>query len=151
MLFAQPNRPFCLFFLKNPKTDTFALQISPRKWQNIWVKRSLGQKKTFFPEKWGPPTKISAQEVWTKLGQLQLMCPNVARTYVAWPISSWWLASVKDGPRNLPLKLGQNLFSKSWDIPNMDKCCQENVAWTNVIMTRGSHEPTFKIWSKSGQ
>ena len=35
----------------------------------------------------------------------------------------WQLASVKVCPRILPLKFGQNWFSKSWDIPNMDKCC----------------------------
>ena len=30
------------------------------------------------------------------------------------------LESVKDGPRNLPLKFGQNRVSISWDIPDMD-------------------------------
>ena len=37
----------------------------------------------------------------------------------------WHLASVKDGPRNLRLKFGQNRISNRWDIPNMDKCCQD--------------------------
>ena len=41
-----------------------------------------------------------------------------------WPgqISTWQLESVRDGPRNLLLKFGQNLISNSWDIPDMDKC-----------------------------
>ena len=32
---------------------------------------------------------------------------------------------VKDGPRNLTLKFGQNLVSNRWDIPDMDKCYQD--------------------------
>ena len=36
----------------------------------------------------------------------------------------WQLASVKDGPRNQLLKFGQIQVSNSWDIPDMDKCCQ---------------------------
>ena len=32
------------------------------------------------------------------------------------------LASVKDGPRDLPLKFGQNRVSNSGYIPDMDKC-----------------------------
>ena len=31
------------------------------------------------------------------------------------------LASVNVGPRNLPLKFGQNWVSNSFDIPDMDK------------------------------
>ena len=43
-------------------------------------------------------------------------------------MSPWQLAFVKEGPRNLPLKFGQNLISIRWDIPDMDKsrhdkCC----------------------------
>ena len=37
-------------------------------------------------------------------------------------MSLWQLAPVKDGPKNFPLKFGQNQFSNSLDIPNMDKC-----------------------------
>ena len=32
------------------------------------------------------------------------------------------MISVKDGPRNLPLKFGQNQVSNRWDIPDKDKC-----------------------------
>ena len=38
---------------------------------------------------------------------------------------AWQLAFVKDGPRNLLLKFGQNQVSNSWDIPDMDKCRQD--------------------------
>ena len=43
-----------------------------------------------------------------------------------WPgqMSTWQLTSVKEGSRNVPLKFGQNQVSNSWDITNMDKCCQ---------------------------
>ena len=66
------------------------------------------------------------------------------------------MSSVKDGPRNLPLKFGQNLVNNSWDIPDMDKCRQENVAWKNVTVTVAicsscSQEPTFEILSKLSQ
>ena len=40
-------------------------------------------------------------------------------------MSSWQLESVKDGPKNLPLKFGQNRASNSWDIADMDKCPQD--------------------------
>ena len=36
--------------------------------------------------------------------------------------SCYSLVYVQDCPRNLPLKLGQNRVSNSWDIPDMDKC-----------------------------
>ena len=32
----------------------------------------------------------------------------------------WQLTSVKEGPRNLPLKFGQNRASNSWDIVNIE-------------------------------
>jgi len=43
-------------------------------------------------------------------------------------ISPRQLASIKDGPINIPLRFGQNRVSNSWDIPDMDKsrqvkCC----------------------------
>ena len=38
---------------------------------------------------------------------------------------SLWLEYIQDGPRNLPLKFGQNQVSNSWDIPDMDKCRQD--------------------------
>ena len=45
-------------------------------------------------------------------------------------MSLWQLGYVQKGPRNLPLKFGQNLASKSWDIADMDKrrkdkCCMD--------------------------
>ena len=40
-------------------------------------------------------------------------------------ISPWQLASVKDVPRSLPLKFGQNRVSNSWFIPDIDKCRQD--------------------------
>ena len=43
-------------------------------------------------------------------------------------MSSWQLASVKNGPKNQILKFGQNQVSQvgnSRDIPDMDKCCKE--------------------------
>ena len=42
-----------------------------------------------------------------------------------WRMLPRQFASVKDGSRNPPSKFGQNRVSKSWDIPNMDKCCQD--------------------------
>ena len=32
----------------------------------------------------------------------------------------WQLGSVKNGPRNLPLKFGSNPVSNSWDITDME-------------------------------
>ena len=52
-------------------------------------------------------------------------------------MSPWQLASVKDGPTNLPLKFGQNGVSNSWDIPHMDKCRKDKCCLTNVKMTVG--------------
>ena len=37
----------------------------------------------------------------------------------------WWqLESVQDGPRNQPLKFGQNRVINFWDIADMDNCRQ---------------------------
>ena len=35
------------------------------------------------------------------------------------------LASVTDGPRNLPLKFGQNWVKNCWDIADVEKCNQD--------------------------
>ena len=35
-------------------------------------------------------------------------------------MSSWQLTIVKDGPRSLPLKFGQNRVSNSWDIADVE-------------------------------
>ena len=40
-------------------------------------------------------------------------------------MSLWRLAFVNNGPRNLPLKFGQNQVTNSWDIPDVDKCRQD--------------------------
>ena len=40
-------------------------------------------------------------------------------------MSPWRLVSVKDGPKNLPLKFGQNWVSNNWDIADMDKPRQD--------------------------
>ena len=70
-------------------------------------------------------------------------------------MSLWQSASLKDGPRILPLKFGQNWVSNSWDIPDMDKCCQDNCCEDKCYCDSWnmfkSQEPTLKVWSKSGQ
>ena len=48
-----------------------------------------------------------------------------SKTIFFWQIlpgnmSQWQLASIKEGPRNLPLKFGQNRVSNSWDIVNIE-------------------------------
>ena len=40
-----------------------------------------------------------------------LIWTNIARTNVAWISVTMTIGFVKDGPRNLPLKFGQNLIS----------------------------------------
>ena len=35
-------------------------------------------------------------------------------------MSQWHLESVKDGPRNLPVKFGQNRVSNNWDIDDIE-------------------------------
>ena len=47
------------------------------------------------------------------------------------------LASVKDGPRNLLLKFGQNKVSNSLDILILTNVNGTNVAWTNITETDG--------------
>ena len=41
-------------------------------------------------------------------------------------MSLWQLEYVQIGPKNLPLKFGQNRASNSRDIADMDKCHQDN-------------------------
>ena len=33
---------------------------------------------------------------------------------------------------DLSLKFVKNWLSNSWDIPDMDECCQDNADWTNI-------------------
>ena len=66
------------------------------------------------------------------------------------------LASVKDGPRMLSEKFGQNRISNvTAEIFLIGtNVARTNVAWTNAnvrIYSRCSQEPTFKVSSKSGQ
>ena len=46
-------------------------------------------------------------------------------TYISWEMSLRWLASVKDDPKILPFKFGQNQANNR-HIPEMDKCCLDN-------------------------
>ena len=78
-------------------------------------------------------------KVWWKSGQWQLRYSWYGQMsqgqMLPEQMSLWHLEYVKKGPRNQPLKFGQNRASKSWDIADMDKCCQDkccNVAWTNI-------------------
>ena len=67
----------------------------------------------------------------------------------------WQLEYVQDGPRNLPLKFGQNWVNNSWDIPDMDKCRKDKCclnkchfeSWNMLKKVPG----TFKIWWKLDQ
>ena len=57
---------------------------------------------------------------------------------------------------NLPLKFGHNWVSDSWDIADMEKCRQDKCFVNKCHLTVGIcsrcfQEPTFKVWSKSGQ
>ena len=42
-----------------------------------------------------------------------------------WQMSLWQLESVLDVPRNLHSQFGKKQVSNSWDIADMDKCCQD--------------------------
>ena len=78
---------------------------------------------------------------------------NVAR--FTGQMSPCWLASVKDGPRSLPLEFGLN-----WRVTAEIFEIWTNVAWTNVtwknvtvtvaICSRCSQEPTIKSFIKIG-
>ena len=61
------------------------------------------------------------------------------------------LASVIGGPRNLPLKFGQNRPGTAEIFMIWTIVAWTNVAWTNVTVTVGiclgwSQEPSFKVW-----
>ena len=71
-------------------------------------------------------------------------------------MSSLWLASVKDGPRKLPIKFGQIGSVTVGIFLIWINVTRTNVIWTNVTVTFGisfrcSQELTFKVSSKSGQ
>ena len=47
------------------------------------------------------------------IAELFLIWAKVAKTNVAWTNVTVTVASVKDGPRNLPIKFGQNWVSNN--------------------------------------
>ena len=75
-------------------------------------------------------------------------------------MSPWQFASVKEGPRNLALKFGQNWVSNSWDISDMDKChldkccldkCHPDI-WNQFLMFPGTYLLSFiKIGSLTAE
>ena len=68
-------------------------------------------------------------KVWSKLGLWQLRYSWYGQMsqgqMLPEQMSFWKLKYVQIGPRNLPLKFGQNRTSNSWDIVDMDKCRQD--------------------------
>ena len=66
----------------------------------------------------------SLVKIWSVTAEIFLTWTNVPMTNVAWTNVPVTFKSVQDGPRNLTLKFCQNQVSNSWDIPDMDKCCQ---------------------------
>ena len=71
-------------------------------------------------------------------------------------MSSWQLAYIKEGPRNLPLNLVKIGSVSAEKFRLWTNVARTNNVWTNVaiaveISSRLSQEPIFKIWSKSGQ
>ena len=52
--------------------------------------------------------------------EIFLIWTNVARTNVAWTNVPVIVKSVQDGPRKLSIKFGQNRFSNSWDIADIE-------------------------------
>ena len=78
-------------------------------------------------------------KIWPLAAETLLICTNIARTYML-PEQMLLLqfASVKDGPRRLPLKFSQNRVSNIWYIPDMDKCCQDK-CWLDKYHHNGWH------------
>ena len=50
-------------------------------------------------------------------------------------MSLWKLVSVRDGPRNLPLKFGQNRVNSSWDIADIEFAWGGWVVFTVVFVS----------------
>ena len=80
--------------------------------QNL-VKNNFGSKIDFKSEKINCPKNFGSKK----------FCVKMLAGQMFGQISPWQLASVRDGPRNLPVKFGQNRVSNSGDITDMDKCC----------------------------
>ena len=64
-------------------------------------------------------------KIWSVTAEIFLIWTNVTLTNVAW--TNVPMTFVIYGLRNLPLKFGQNRISNSWDIPDMEKCCQRQM------------------------
>ena len=88
---------------------------------------------------WKGNSLLKRFKVWWKSGQWQLryswygqMLPGqmLHGQSSIWQLSEivkseWVITSVKDVPRKQTLKFDQNRVSNSWDIADMDKCCQD--------------------------
>ena len=105
--------------------------------KEFWVRSILGPKKNWVPKNFGSKileskrtlvakifgsSKISVKNVSgpNKFSPPKILGPNVPLAYGI--------------PRNLPLKVGQNWRSNSWDIADMNKCseikcCLEKCHW----------------------
>ena len=59
-------------------------------------------------------------------------------------MSLWRLASVKDGPRNIPLKFGQNRVSNSWDT---DWICTFNISFSKNHLLHFKINGTIVSWT----
>ena len=102
----------------SPKNFGFKKDL--RSGKRIWVKNKWRSEKLLGKKKMG-----SKYFWWVPKAEIMPEWTNVAWTYFPEQMAPWQLASVKEGPRNQPLKFGQNWVSSSWDILNMDKCCQD--------------------------
>ena len=83
---------------------------------------------------WGPKSLVKIGSV---TAEIFLIWINVTRTYFYGQMSLWQLVSVKDGPRNLPLKFGQNRVAAAEIFLIWTNVVGTNVVWTNVIVTVG--------------
>ena len=115
--------------------------------KNIFVQTHIGINDT---------KRFKVQTLWSILGLVlgQGQMSSGQRFLVQ--ISLCYMTSVKEGSRNLNLKFGQNWFSNSWDIADMDICrhdkyCLDKCHLKVGICFRCSQEPTFKVRSKLGQ
>ena len=69
-------------------------------------------------------------------------------------MSPWQLGSVKDGPKNLPLKFGQNRASNSWDIAYIEFSGGGSTAYIEVpqhicVKSFSCKTQTYKVSTKT--
>ena len=86
--------------------------------------------------------------------EIFLIWANINRTNVYWTnitIMVGNLASLKDGSRNLPLKIGQHFVSNSWDILIWTNFPSTNITWTNVNLILGVCSRCSQLHSKFHQ